>query len=266
VIWKRTGAGIFLSLDGGKTYDDGVDSNGNAKFNQLWAMLIYANQIICGGSGVNGKFTVKDESDNDMLILDNRGITMKNGAKLIGGNGVLSMFISESNGDMYGGFSQLGWVSGGGVPQREFIYHSVYVPEDMTIIRAILFVEIMSTHVIIDSKDEGWFSVANIQLSAETDATEIYYQAVWSSEGSILGNSLEGYTSTLVNEFGTWNPTPGPQIQRKSVDVTRYLTPGKKTLFIVHGGADDYNPSNTPEFEGYGFGKVTVVIEGYKGG
>lgn len=187
-IWKRTGKGVFLSRDGGKTYDYGLDSNGNAKFNQLWAMTLYANQIICGGSKSNAPFVALDDKDNPVLTINNLGLILGNGKKIIGGSGVISEFISESNGGFYGGFSPIGWTAGGGMPNRDFIYHYVYVPEDITITKATLSVDVMSFHLTDGGGSgaaAGWYTAVNISLTASNDPPELYYEGVYASEGSI---------------------------------------------------------------------------------
>ena len=259
-IWKQTANGIFISNDGGATYKNGIDSNGNATFNMLSAIGFMADWMICGGSGVNGRFTVRDSQDNEMLVMDNRGITMQNGAKLMGGNGVLSTFISTTAGYYPGGFSVLGWIIGGGMPQRDFLYHYVYVPDGFIVTKATLYVEVMSKYLTNSGSSgpkTGWYTVSNIKASALTDASQMYMNSYYQSEARVsapTGDNIAG--------FGTWSPPAVATLQQRSVDVTSYLATGKRTLFAIQGGANTSNDYS--DITDSSWAKMTVAIEGYK--
>lgn len=261
-IWKLTQNVFTVSDDGGKTWR-GMDKSGNVLAKVLTAIGVVADWIICGGSGINGKFTVKDASDNDMLILDNRGITMKNGAKLIGGNGVLSMFISESSGDYWcNGYAAIGYTDMENGGSRTPLHHTVYVPENFHIVSAIAVVELMSMHFFVDSSDpaplvpEGWYTASNVQLLASTDTANMYLEGYWGSDVYDIP-----IYSEPVSEFGAWNPPAGPTLQKKQVDVSRYLIPGKETMFTVTAGKIPRDPSMRID---YGLAKLRVIIIGYK--
>lgn len=260
-IWKLTQNVFTVSDDGGKTWR-GMDKSGNVLAKVLTAIGVVADWIICGGSGINGKFTVKDASDNDMLILDNRGITMKNGAKLIGGNGVLSMFISESSGDYWcNGYSDIGYVDWENGGTTRPLHHTVYVPENFHIVSAIAVVEIMSMHILVDSSDpaplvpEGWYTASNVQLLASTDTANMYLEGYWGSD--VYDIPID---SEPVSEFGAWNPPAGPTLQKKQVDVSKYLIPGKETMFTVTAGKTPRDPSMPMD---QGLAKLRVIIIGY---
>lgn len=259
-IWKMTANGIFISHNGGVTYENGIDSEGNGNFNMLSAVGFLAQWIICGGSGVNGQFKIRDSEDNEILILDNRGITMQNGAKLMGGNGVLSTFISTTAGYYPGGFSVLGWIIGGGMPQRDFLYHYVYVPDGFIVTRATLYVEVMSKYLTNSGSSgpkTGWYTVSNIKASALTDASQMYMNSYYQSEARVsapTGDNIAG--------FGTWSPPAVATLQQRSVDVTSYLATGKRTLFAIQGGANTSNDYS--DITDSSWAKMTVAIEGYK--
>lgn len=259
-IWKQTANGIFISHNGGVSYENGIDSEGNGNFNMLSAIGFMANWILCGGSGVNGQFKIRDSEDNEILILDNRGITMQNGAKLMGGNGVLSTFISTTAGYYPGGFSVLGWIIGGGMPQRDFLYHYVYVPDGFIVTKATLYVEVMSKYLTNSGSSgpkTGWYTVSNIKASALTDASQMYMNSYYQSEARVSAPTGDNITG-----FGTWSPPAVATLQQRSVDVTSYLATGKRTLFAIQGGANTSNDYS--DITDSSWAKMTVAIEGYK--
>lgn len=54
---------------------------------------LYGSDLFLGGNGNGrGRVIIKDENAIDKIILDNAGVSLLNGSRLIGGNGVLSNF------------------------------------------------------------------------------------------------------------------------------------------------------------------------------
>lgn len=255
-IWKLSQSVFAVSDDGGTTWR-GMDSTGNILAKVLTVLGINASWINCGGSGTNGQLKVLDSSDNEMLILDNRGVTMQNGAKLMGGNGVLSTFLFESQGTFYGGFGELGWNAGGGTPTRDFIYQSVAIPSNITVISATAYVDIMSNHLINNTgagPATGWYTASNIKLFAATDNTQLYVNAYYAGEYTVAAGDGAQVGSA-------WSPGASASIQERTSDVTQYVVSGKKTLFYLTGGADTY--ATDKECTDTAWAKVTVVIVGY---
>lgn len=81
-IWKMTADAFAVSTDGGKTWNAGMDSFGNAVVNVLSAIGInfdwaHGGTLMLGGvSNGNGICVVRDKDGNALVTLDNLGITL----------------------------------------------------------------------------------------------------------------------------------------------------------------------------------------------
>lgn len=85
IIYKKSIDGFFISRDGGKTYVNGLDKDGNAVLNVLAAIGISFDWA-SGGSltlgGMNDKegvLVLKDSSGNDIVTMNKAGLVVKNG-------------------------------------------------------------------------------------------------------------------------------------------------------------------------------------------
>lgn len=88
IQWKMTANGMAVSNDYGKTWNAGIDKDGNAIFNIMSAIGInfdwaHGGTLTLGGeNNVDGKQYVKDSKGNILITLDNRGITLASGVKI----------------------------------------------------------------------------------------------------------------------------------------------------------------------------------------
>lgn len=95
IQWKMTANGMAVSSDYGKTWNAGIDKDGNAIFNIMSAIGInfdwaHGGTLTLGGeNNVNGKQYVKDANGKTLVTLDNKGITLDD-AVSISLNGNLS--------------------------------------------------------------------------------------------------------------------------------------------------------------------------------
>lgn len=82
IQWKMTADGVAVSSDYGKTWNAGIDKNGNATFNVMSAVGIMfdwakGGTLTLGGeNNVSGKQYVKDANGKTLVTLDNKGITL----------------------------------------------------------------------------------------------------------------------------------------------------------------------------------------------
>ena len=82
IQWKMTADGVAVSSDYGKTWNAGIDKNGNATFNVMSAVGILfdwakGGTLTLGGeNNVSGKQYVKDANGRTLVTLDNKGITL----------------------------------------------------------------------------------------------------------------------------------------------------------------------------------------------
>ena len=88
IQWKMTANGMTVSSDYGKTWNAGIDKDGNAIFNIMSAIGInfdwaHGGTLTLGGeNNTNGKQYVKDENGKILITLDNKGITLADGVKI----------------------------------------------------------------------------------------------------------------------------------------------------------------------------------------
>ena len=88
IQWKMTANGMAVSSDYGKTWNAGIDKDGNAIFNIMSAIGInfdwaHGGTLTLGGeNNVNGKQYVKDANGKILITLDNNGITLADGVNI----------------------------------------------------------------------------------------------------------------------------------------------------------------------------------------
>lgn len=88
IQWKMTANGMAVSSDYGKTWNAGVDKDGNAIFNIMSAIGInfdwaHGGTLTLGGeNNVSGVQYVKDAKGKTLVTLDNRGLTLDSSVKI----------------------------------------------------------------------------------------------------------------------------------------------------------------------------------------
>lgn len=88
IQWKMTANGMAVSSDYGKTWNAGVDKDGNAIFNIMSAIGInfdwaHGGTLTLGGeNNTNGKQYVKDANGKTLVTLDNKGIALDSSVKI----------------------------------------------------------------------------------------------------------------------------------------------------------------------------------------
>lgn len=88
IQWKMTANGMAVSSDYGKTWNAGVDKDGNTIFNIMSAIGInfdwaHGGTLTLGGeNNTNGKQYVKDANGKILITLDNKGITLADGVNI----------------------------------------------------------------------------------------------------------------------------------------------------------------------------------------
>lgn len=88
IQWKMTANGMAVSSDYGKTWNAGVDKDGNAVFNIMSAIGInfdwaHGGTLTLGGeNNTNGKQYVKDANGKTLVTLDNKGIALDSSVKI----------------------------------------------------------------------------------------------------------------------------------------------------------------------------------------
>lgn len=88
IQWKMTANGMAVSSDYGKTWNAGVDKDGNAVFNIMSAIGInfdwaHGGTLTLGGeNNASGVQYVKDAKGKTLVTLDNKGLTLDSSVKI----------------------------------------------------------------------------------------------------------------------------------------------------------------------------------------
>ena len=93
--------GTAMTMDGAIVADfitAGILSANLIKAGTMNLSRLYGSDLVLGGNGNGrGRIIIKDENAVDKIVADNLGISLLNGSRLIGGNGVLSNFQFQDN-------------------------------------------------------------------------------------------------------------------------------------------------------------------------
>ncbi|MCU7380966.1 MAG: hypothetical protein SOR93_03615 [Clostridiales Family XIII bacterium] len=141
-IWRMS-AGVFsVSTDGGKTWNAGIDAQGNAVVNMLSAIGINfdwarGGQLTLGGrSNANGTFRLLANDDSEMIVMNYDGIKLAGGASLMSANGVCGnlQFISNGGAPAFLGSGTELYLEG----MAGSIYIYANIPDNYVVEKAIL--------------------------------------------------------------------------------------------------------------------------------
>ena len=228
-----------------------------------------------GGSGnKNGKIEIKNSSGNTMAVLDVNGLTLSNGAKLIGGNGVLSNFQYSSNGQ-YKGYDLLGYVVDYFTDYLGYAYGDVsldvYIPPDFIITSA--YIILQHTPVKWNGWDEAtgndynlWGYARNIKAYKANGNQNYEFDMSYMSSYNVYTNNI-GVTE-IANAFGSSGWTPGTHSgatyeTKISNDIKSSLANGYQKLILrVTDGGLPGNVTNAAQRTG--MGRATLNVIGYK--
>lgn len=228
-----------------------------------------------GSNNANGKVEIKNSNGNTMAILDVNGLTLANGAKLFGGNGVLSNFQYISSGN-YKGFDLLGYSVNyyGNSSDIEYTYGDVtldvYIPSDFIITSA--YVMLQHTPVAwygydasLDKDYNCWGYARNIRLYKATGNQNYKFDMTYLSSFDLYTKSLS--VSEITNAFGSsgWTPSThsGATYETKtSIDIKSQLKNGYQKLVIRCSGNLPTNLTNAAQRTGVGRAILNVI--GYK--
>lgn len=261
-VWKWGTGGFGYSENGiDGPYTTAITADGSIVAHLVSAGIITAEMVKVGGSGNDGVLTVKDSDDKDLVILDHRGVTLANGAKMIGGSGVISVLSYQSSG-LLKGYQEVGEWNMGGFYNQEMATISVFVPDNFVITKGTIYIKSLPTHVLeSQSIPLGYYHAKNLKL----------YKVASNADGEItyMGEN-QGYTVTFGEDgadditrdvigSSTFSPK-GKGVQVYKGDITNVLNPTGRTTFAVK--STDGEPTSLP-INGGGL-QFEVYIEGYK--
>lgn len=254
IIWKISADGMQVSTDGMRTWNAGIDANGKATVNLLEAIGINfdwasGGTLTLGGKdNKSGEMVVKNENGQDKVVINNQGISLKDGAELITEKGVLSTFNYHS-GDIQFLGGRIDTISGSDPIIESFIIQiDVALPNNFTPISSVLTLDTFGT--CIGGDNIGY--ARNIELlTAEYDHT---YVSIEEEETGLYGRLIQdtGDFNGKVNGSNTL-----AEKRLVSGDLTHYLDDDGFTTFSISSATcpkkDDYS------YIGEAFANMTVM-------
>lgn len=277
-VWAFSSGGIGHSsngIDGPYEVAMTMDGKINASMilvGSLLADFIRGGTLTLGGlNNTNGKFKLLDSSSNQIIEMNSEGIVLSNGAKLIGGSGVLSCFTFDT-----GNYNFLGFSSYDGTKQVLDI--SAYIPSNFVVKEAHILLEHAPMYWDASAMSGGtfWGYARNVNLYKYSNSDK-YYRI-----GSTIGGYVESDFMNLTkidNVFGSsgftgkaMSGTPSASMADTvtrilSTDISGQLTSGKYNNFRIQT-ADSCPALKSDMIEKEvnirtGIGKATLFVIGY---
>lgn len=264
-----------ITMDGAIVADfitAGILSANLIKAGTMSLSRLYGDILTLGGNGnIAGKIQIKDVNANVMAILDQNGLTLQNGAKLFGGNGVLSNFQYKSGtaGDYLGFY----WIDEQYEKSRLIL--DIYIPDNFEITSA--KVTLMHRPIYWNYADNNgntkyeWGWARNIKMYKVTNLNSILQATMF---GGSVSESYFGNTVEITNAFGSSSFTPSTPSNsnhnteaKESIDIKNYLNKGRTVISIeTANSAPSGGTVLNPNIEGYkqtGEGEAVLNIIGY---
>ncbi|MCQ4638445.1 hypothetical protein NE619_17075 [Anaerovorax odorimutans] len=219
-LWRMS-AGVFsVSTDGGRTWNAGIDADGNAVVNMLSAIGINfdwarGGTLTLGGrSNANGRFSLLANDDTEMIRMDYDGIKLAGGASLMSANGVCGnlQFISNGGAPAFLGSGTELYLEG----MAGSIYIYVNIPDNYVVEKATLT---LKSNAGIWNKWEGEGAVTgysrNIKLYKGT-----------ANAGLAMGGDLPGNAD--ISSVGDWQQITSGGFA--TAGITGSMTQATKTI------------------------------------
>jgi hypothetical protein len=174
--------------------------------------------LTVGGSGNDGVIAVLDDSDSEIITLDNEGITLSGGAKLIGGNGVLSTFKFATTSGLvsavpFGSFTRIGYYPSPNGDISIPAYITGYIPDNFTVTSVTCVTRNLFDR-LYSGTYQGLTSGQRISLRTTTNANDNVYLQNLSGDLSYYLVDNISYTAVSSYLLGTttWTPTASGNI------------------------------------------------------
>ncbi len=226
-----------MTMDGSIVADfitSGILSADLIKAGTMSLERLLGDVLTLGGSNnKSGRIEIKDSSGNIMAILNNEGLTLSNGAKLIGGNGVLSQFQYKSG----------EWLGYNLYYMEEYretrIILDTYIPENFVVTSAKITLEhtpINWSYAVENNQNAyTWGYCRNIRLY-KSDTTGQKIQMAFYSEiySEFYGNETEIVNAFGKNGFTAKIPSDSnfKTEEVESIDIKNFLSQGRNVFTI----------------------------------
>lgn len=225
----------------------------------LAAISAVLGNVTVGGSGNAGALNVLGADNNKIVTLDNRGVVLATGARMIGGSGVISVLSFVSGGEL-NGYQRIGyWEFGYG--EQAIASITTYIPPSFTITKATIFIKSMPMHRIeSETYPIGYYHARNLKLYKSSSSQDGKIVSVSEMAGFYLEFGGSGRTDITQSVLGVSSLSPtGSGIKVYEGDITNHINATGRTVFLVQS-TDSANTAS-PYAGGLQF---EVFIEGYK--
>lgn len=244
-IWRWNINGLGYSSTGvNGPYGIAITMDGSIVANYITSGSMTADRIrggilkIGGINNVNGEIQVVDKQGNELVKINLEGITLSNGTKIIGADGLRNTYLSEGNGNV--GFTwKIGEIEYG---EKEKLLIDCYVPNNFKITKAIVKLIHSPVYWSITDINTGqlsyqWGYCQNVKLYKCTNMTGRLIAADYG--GSVWHNDDNSTYNEIINAFGSSGFTaqnPSDQSHdatiTNSIDIKDQLTTGVNRLKI----------------------------------
>jgi len=231
-----------------------------------------------GYTSINGGFAIDQEGNasiaNGTVNINKEGIQLADGAKIVGGEGVIGNLQFTSNG-VYKGFDLLGYVADffgySSEIQRAYgdVSVEVYIPDNFTVTSA--YVILQHTPVFWEGYDEPlqkeyntWGYAKNVKLYKAIGNENYQFNLAYLSNFNVYTNNIR--VEEIQNAFGKNGYTPsnhsGATYETAiSINIGEHLKVGYQRLIVRSADAIPNNLSNCAE--NTGVAKASVVVIGF---
>lgn len=181
-------------------------------------------------------------------------IYLANNSKIIGGQGLLNTFIFSND------YSEIGYKDTGGTSQSFSTVLEAYIPSDVTIVKATIYVDVASRYLTgyqtLAGISNGYYTVKQLKLYKQSGSIGAFLNYPFGGEASFVTQNF-----TEITEFDSWSPTAGSISQSKSVDITSRIETGKRNMIEAKTTKSFVD---NDQYTNGGMCKMTLVVVGYR--
>ena len=181
-------------------------------------------------------------------------IYLANNSKIIGGQGLLNTFIFSND------YSEIGYKDTGGTSQSFSAVLEAYIPSDVTIVKATIYVDVASRYLTgyqtLAGISNGYYTVKQLKLYKQSGSIGAFLNYPFGGEASFVTQNF-----TEITEFSSWSPTAGSISQSKSADITSRIETGKRNMIEAKTTKSFVD---NDQYTNGGMCKMTLVVVGYR--
>lgn len=233
--WGYSKNGVNGPYEMAATMDGSIVAN-MIKTGVLSADRIHGGTLVLGGNNnYSGVFSLQDELARELIRMDNEGIKLSNGARLIGGNGVLSYFqyIGKSTDKEFVGFMVND--TNDGYKKSKLVFE-VYIPPNFIIQEAKIILEHAPIKWASPMTTVQWWGYCRYLNLYKLTNKNYIRGAYINSEfyDSFDENNLTLVTGAFGNGFTANHPTDSSHNvqQIESTNFKNYISTGATTFVI----------------------------------